>query len=123
LLVPPPLRELVDRVPERLGVGEQRRDVFEADALLRPVRDLADFLGEIHPIMLTQAGAARARKAVVTARRRRSPALPGLRCRSGGARGFVIAAPARRPGRSGPLRDRRPSGTSADASAASRSGR
>ena len=44
----------VDRVLERHRVGQERRDVLEADARLRPVRDLPDLLGEIHPIMLTQ---------------------------------------------------------------------
>src|SRR6266540_3168730 len=70
LLRAPPLRELLDRVRERIRVGEQRRDVLEADARLRPVGDLADLFGEIHPIMLTQAGAARARRGAARARRR-----------------------------------------------------
>ena len=37
-----PRRELADRLPQRLGVGEQRRDVLEADAGSREVLNLAD---------------------------------------------------------------------------------
>src|SRR5437660_12102202 len=44
LLRAPPLRELVDRVRERVRIGEQWRDVLEADAGLGPVGDLADRL-------------------------------------------------------------------------------
>src|SRR4029450_11903041 len=42
--VPPPgpVAEDVDRLPERVGVREQRHDVLEDDARLRPVRDVAD---------------------------------------------------------------------------------
>ena len=64
LLLCPPLRKLVDRILEGLGIREQRRDVLEPDTRLGPVRYLSNLLGEIHPIMLTQAGAARARRAV-----------------------------------------------------------
>ena len=37
-----PVGEQVDRLPERLAIGEQRHDVLEDDALLRPVGNVAD---------------------------------------------------------------------------------
>src|SRR5207302_1151267 len=94
-----PLGELLDRVRERLRVGQERRDILEADAFLWPVRDLANLLGEIHPIMLTQAGAGRARKGAETAP---GPARPGPRdprprpLVTGQSRRAALAIPRRR---------------------------
>ena len=53
---------VLPRSSEQFRFREKRRDVLEADPRLRPVGDLTNLLGEIHPIMLTQAGEARARR-------------------------------------------------------------
>src|SRR5439155_27076175 len=99
LLLRPPLREPLDRISERPGIRQQRGDVLEADALLRPVRDLTDLLGEIHRIMLTQAGAPRARTGSGSAAARAPPTLRDLRALRGAApdcvRGARVRAPVR----------------------------
>src|SRR5205823_7152830 len=106
----PPPGELVDRVREGYRVGEQRRHVLEADARLGPVRDLADFLGEVHPLMLTQAAAARAGTAAASTPVRAPPAARGPPLLPAAAPDSAIAAPARRSPRSGPPGGRRRSG-------------
>ena len=42
------LRELLDRLVQRLRVGEQRHDVLEDDPALREVRDVADLRRQVH---------------------------------------------------------------------------
>ena len=103
-----PRRELVDRLRERLGVEQERRDVLEADARLREVRDLADAALQVDRAVscADESTDVARRRAVGTA-----PAQP--RRAPGGPR-----APARR--RSG-FRERSAGATTASSSADSRS--
>src|SRR6266545_7469632 len=82
------LRELLHRLVQPVGIGEQRHDVLEDDAALREVRDIPDLGGQVHRRSL--AGHERAKRApeeelreLLRERRERleifEPTLPSLR--------------------------------------------
>src|SRR5919197_564197 len=117
-----PRSELLDRLPQRLRIGEQRHDVLEDDARLREVGDVANLLGEIHVTMLTQRGAAYAGTRAVPAPAHEPRAPRGPRSRRASVRGCASAAPARRSPRAIPPRGRPRCGTPAGAAGRCRSG-
>ena len=121
-----PRGELVDRLPQRGRVEQERRDVLEADARLGEVRDLADARLQIdrrHASLTGESTDVPREEELGQLVRGLAPAPGGPRARRAAAPGCASAAPARRAPRAGPSRGRRRCGTRAGGAARSRSAR